>query len=80
VQSIEEIVTEINNVLNNLKQSGQLIKHTKPKEFLDTSLSKIKLNQIFAFDINVSFKPILDQKPRRQSDAEYENNTDSLLR
>lgn len=80
VQSIEEIVTEINNVLNNLKQSWQLMKHTKPKEFLDTSLSKIKLSQIFAFDINVSFKPILDKKPRRQSDAEYENNTDNLLR
>ena len=80
VQSIEEIVSEINNVLKNLKQSGEMMKHTKTTEFLDTSLSKIKLNKIFAFDVSVSFKPILDTKPRKKTDAEVENETDSLLK
>lgn len=80
VQSIEEIVSEINNVLKNLKQSGEMMKHTKTTEFLDTSLSKIKLNKIFAFDVSVSFKPILDTKPRKMTDAEAENQTDSLLK
>lgn len=80
VQSIEEILAEINNVLKNLKQSGELMKHTKTTEFLDTSLSKIKLNKIFAFDINISFKPIIDSKPRKMTDAQAENETDNLLK
>lgn len=80
VQSIEEIVSEINNVLKNLKQSGEMMKHTKTTEFLDTSLSKIKLNKIFAFDVSISFKPILDNKPRKMTDAEAENETDTLLK
>lgn len=80
VQSIEEIVSEINNVLKNLKQSGEMMKHTKTKEFLDTSLSKIKLGKIFAFDVSISFKPILDTKPRKMTDAEAENETDTILK
>jgi hypothetical protein len=47
---------------------------------LDTSLSKIKLNKIFAFDINIAFKPILDAKPRKKTDAEVENETDRILK
>jgi hypothetical protein len=80
VQSIEEIVAEINNVLKNLKQSGEMMKHTKTTEFLDTSLSKIKLGKIFAFDVSMSFKPILDTKPRKLTDAQAENETDNILR
>lgn len=60
VKTVEEIVDEINNVLTALKNSWQLMKHTKSKEFLDTSLSKIKLNQILSFDMNIAFKPIYD--------------------
>lgn len=80
VQSIEEIVSEINNVLKNLKQSGEMMKHTKTTEFLDTSLSKIKLSKIFAFDVSISFKPIIDTKPRKLTDAQAENETDNLLK
>lgn len=47
-------------MLTALKNSGQLMKHTKSTEFLDTSLSKIKLNQILSFDMNIAFKPIYD--------------------
>ncbi len=60
VKTVEEIVDEINAVLTALKNSGQLMKHTKSTEFLDTSLSKIKLNQILSFDMNIAFKPIYD--------------------
>ncbi len=80
VQSIEEILAEINNVLLNLKNSWELIKHTKRTEMLDTSLSKIKLNKIFAFDINIAFKPILDSRPRKKTDAEVESETDRILK
>jgi hypothetical protein len=80
VMSIEEIFTELNNVLIALKQSGEMIKHTKTKEFLDTSLSKIKMNQIFAIDVSVWFKPMLDQKPRKKEKAEEQTNTDQILR
>lgn len=52
------------------------MKHTPTKEFLDTSLSKIKLNQILSFDMNVAFKPIYGsdvQKEKKQAQASKEN-------
>ncbi len=79
VQSVEEIIGAINGVLEALRQSGEMTKHTKPKEFLDTSLSKISLNKIFAFDINIAFKPILDTKPRKMTEAESQARTDQEL-
>lgn len=68
VKSVEEIVDEINAVLTALRNSGQLMKHTKTKEFLDTSLSKIKLNQILSFDMNIAFKPIYDSQTNREKE------------
>ncbi len=79
VKSIEEIITAINGVLAALRNSGEMTKHTKTTEFLDTSLSKIKLNQIFAFDINIAFKPLLTSKPRKMTDAETQAENDSQL-
>lgn len=79
VQSVEEIISAINGVLTALRNSGEMTKHTKTKEFLDTSLSKIKLNQIFAFDINIAFKPILDSKPRKMTDAQAQARNDDQL-
>ena len=79
VQSVEEIISAINGVLTALRNSGEMTKHTKTKEFLDTSLSKIKLSQIFAFDINIAFKPILDSKPRKMTDAETQARNDDQL-
>jgi len=68
VKSVEEIVDEINAVLTALRNSGQLMKHTRTKEFLDTSLSKIKLNQILSFDMNIAFKPIYDSETNKEKE------------
>lgn len=78
VKSIEEIVDEINSVLTALRNSWQLMKHTKPTEFLDTSLSKIKLNQILSIDMNVAFKPIFDSRYQKEKTEKKksENNAE----
>jgi hypothetical protein len=55
-----------------------MIKHTKTTEMFDTALSKIKINKILAFDINIDFKPILDSKPDLQSSQESQDATDNL--
>jgi hypothetical protein len=78
VQSIEDIISEINNIFLALKNSGQMIKHTKTTEMFDTALSKIKINKILAFDINIGFKPILDSKPDFKSTQESQDATDNL--
>lgn len=57
-----------------------MIKHTKTTEMFDTALSKIKINKILAFDINIGFKPILDSKPDLQSTQESQDATDTLLK
>lgn len=80
VQSIQDIISEINNVLTALRNSGQLTKSTKTKEFIDTSLSKIKINQTLAFDFNIAFKPILDTKPRFANDIDSETTQDQQAR
>jgi hypothetical protein len=57
-----------------------MIKHTKTKEFLDTSLSKLKLHKLFAIDIAIQFKPFLDSKPRKLQNAEAQTQTDNILK
>jgi len=60
VRTVEEVLEEINIVLNNLKESWQLMKHIKTKEMLDTSMMNIKLWDIFSFNFFVRFKPIFE--------------------
>lgn len=80
VMSIQEILTELNTVLTKLKESGEMIKHVKTKELLDTWLRKIKLGKIFNFDLNVTFKPMIDNKPRKKQKAEEQTETDKQLK
>ncbi|MEI7478029.1 MAG: hypothetical protein WCJ81_06160 [bacterium] len=38
----------------------------------------MKLNKTFAFDINITTKPILDEKPRTQDQANKDNANDQI--
>ncbi len=78
VKSVEEIVDEINTIFNALKNSGQLIKHTKQKEFLDTPLSKIKFNKILSFDMNVAFKPIYNANLNKEKKQAEDSKQDAI--
>lgn len=66
ILSIEEAINEINEIFNKLKQNGLLSKRSKTKEFMDSSFSKIKFHEIFAFDIFVATKPIYDKLQFKQ--------------
>ncbi len=59
--SIQAIFQEISDVLEWLKNSGQMVKFSKTKEFLDGNV-KIKLADNFAFSLQVGFKPVFAQK------------------
>lgn len=63
ILSIEEIFDEINNIFTSLRQSGQLFKHVKTKEFLDSSVKQNKFGDIFAFTIRVGTKWVRDMTP-----------------
>ena len=60
VYSIQAIFQEISDVLEWLKDSGQTIKFTKTREFLDGNI-KIKFADNFAFKLQVWFKPAFTQ-------------------
>ena len=77
VQSVEEVVDELNEILSALRNSGQLIKHIKSKEFLETSLRKIKLGKIISFDMNVEFKPIYDSKLKKEEKEKKKSENDA---
>lgn len=76
IPSIQDVIVEMNNVLIALRNSGQLIKHNKTKEFLDTSLSKVKLNKIFAFEVNLNWKPIFSAEKENQNIITQETEQD----
>ena len=63
VQSIEEVLYELNNVLVELKTSGQSIKHNTTREFLDTSMKSINFGEIFSFNLVFTTKPIFQSLP-----------------
>jgi len=76
VMSIEEIIDQINNVLLALKQSGQLTKRTYTTEYMESSLQKTKLKDLFAFTISVNFKPVFnsisDRFIKEKNQKQYE--------
>lgn len=78
VFSIQGIFQEISDVLQWLRDSGQMVKYSKRKEFLDGNI-KIKLADNFAFKLQVWFKPVFPQisttvKAQEQSQANVDLN------
>lgn len=61
VFSIQGIFQEISDVLAWLRDSGQMVKFSKTKEFLDSNI-KIKFADNFAFKLQVWLKPVFPQK------------------
>ncbi len=61
VYSIQAIFQKLSDLLQSLKDSWQMIKYTKTKEFLDSNI-KIKFADNFAFKILFWFKPVFSQK------------------
>ncbi len=66
LKTIEEIIDEINKVVIAMRDSGQLMKHIKPKEFLDTGLYKLKMNKLVSYDVNLAFKPMYDSDAQKE--------------
>jgi len=61
VFSIQAIFQEIADVLEGLRDSGQMVKFSQTKEYLDGTI-KIKFPDNFAFKLQVGFKPVFPQK------------------
>lgn len=60
-----------------MKNSGQMVKFSKTKEFLDGSI-KIKFADNFAFKILVGFKPLFPQKSTTTKFKEQEQDMNDL--
>ncbi len=74
VFSIQAIFQEIHDVLKWLKDSGQMVKFSKTKEFLDGNIS-INFADNFAFKLQVGFKPVFEQ----QSDTVKKKTQEQIL-
>lgn len=66
IYSIEEIFDEMRNIFISLRDSGELFKHVRTKEFLDSSIKKNKFGEMFAFNIKFSVKGTQDHTPANQ--------------
>jgi len=58
VFSIEEIFVTLKEILQWLKDSGELLRTVKTKEFLDSSLKENSFAETFAFNLMVMKKPL----------------------
>jgi len=61
--SIQAIFQEIADVLQWLRDSGQMVKFSEKKEFLDGSI-KINFPDTFAFQLQIGFKPLFPQRSK----------------
>lgn len=66
IYSIEEIFQEMRTIFVSLRDSGQLFKHVRTKEFLDSAIKKNKFGSMFAFNIKFSIKGTQDHTPANQ--------------
>ncbi|MEI8091156.1 MAG: hypothetical protein WCG98_02670 [bacterium] len=82
ISSIQQIIDAVVDALQGLKRSGNMVKYTTTKEFLDFDI-KLTLSDILDFKIFFAFKPIFTQKAdvanQRKKVIEAANNTDALL-
>gem|GEM_PF-3515256 len=80
VYNIASVFTEIYNVLQNLRNSGQMAVNVKTKEFLDSSLKKNNFADQLSFSINSTKKPVFSQESElTQTEEQIEFNT-SLMK
>lgn len=62
--SIEEIFTVIKGLLMGLRDSGEMVKSVETKEFMESSMAKNDFGNMFAFNINFSFKSLSKGKTK----------------
>jgi len=72
IYSIEEIFDEMRNIFIALRDSGELFKHVRTKEFLDSSIKKNSFGDMFAFNIFARKKGIQDNTPATHYKEELE--------
>ncbi len=77
VFTIQAIFQEILDVLEWLRDSGEMVKFSKTKEYLDGTI-KISLADNFAFRLWVWFKPIFPQRPSVIKQQEAIQSQESL--
>ena len=76
VYNIAAIFTEIYNVLQNLRNSGELAVSVKTKEFLDTSYKDNNFGEQLSFTLNSDTKPIVAQVSElTQKEEQIDTNT-----
>ena len=78
IYSIEEIFQEMRTIFVSLRDSGELFKHVRTKEFLDSSIKKNKFGQMFAFNIKFSIKGTQDHTPANQYKEELSTANQKL--
>lgn len=72
IYSIEEIFQEMRTIFISLRDSWELFKHVRTKEFLDSSIKKNKFGSMFAFNIKFSVKGTQDHTPANQYKEELD--------
>lgn len=76
VYNITSIFTEIYNVLQNLRNSGEMAVHVKTKEFLDTSYKDNNFAEQLSFSLNSTTKPTFPQVSElTQTQEQIDTNT-----
>ena len=79
IYNIASIFSEINDVLNNLKNSWEMWINIKPKEFLESSKQENNFAKQASFSINSSTKPMSSNKSQEWIEKEQINlNTDLM--
>ncbi len=77
VFSIQALFQEISDVLQWLKDSGQMVKFTETKEFLDGVITT-KLADNFDFKLQVSFKPVFEPRKPMVEQKKWEEHNSNL--
>ncbi len=72
IYSIEEIFDEMRNIFVALRDSGELFKHVRTKEFLDSSIKRNNFGDMFAFNIFATIKGTQDNTPATQYKEELD--------
>lgn len=74
----DDMLSRIKSVLENLLNGWEMVKHERPKEYLDSPIASVNLSQFISFEINIFIKSLFTTVPAKAKSDEAKLRTEKI--
>ena len=74
----DDMLTRMKSVLENLLNGWEMVKHARPKEYLDSPIASINLSEFISFEIKIILKSLFTTIPAKAKSNEAKLRTEKI--